>query len=674
LWDLASRELAICKGIQEWRRLRNFHSRDLVISQLGGDDEARVIRVPSAQLRFMADTVDGLGIDLLALAKNDSWSSYAAAHKELLRKYLGFSIDETAVANGVEGRLMEKILSLLDQIAGLDAVRQETSLSDFSQTFEHWLERSTLETNDNDIDGVTVLNATAARALSFRALFILGLNEGVFPRTIREDAFLRDRDRDVLERDLGYKINPKLAGFDEEKLVFTLLANAARERLYLSFQRADESGRALSPSWYIGEFRRALGDQAQSRMTEITIPRSLIEKSCAPPFQRDDLLLPEELGIRLTLAHRDPGALIDSFTAVPMLYRQGRNAVAELDQSGDKLRAFDGVVGPLDEHWRRFVRRGVSPTALETYARCPYQFFARHVLGLERLERPEDIAGPSPADYGELGHAILNGIYQSLVDMSYFAGHPVDIELTVETVAQRIFADYESNKPVGYALAWQSLKEQLTQVIRHVVQLDLQEMTMSGFAPAGFETAGSRQLPDHWPEPLRGMAIRGRMDRIDFTRDHRRLRVIDYKFKFSAAAAAQDRNLDRSALRGERLQPPFYSLLGASWARQQTEKPVQVDAEFYYIAPRWADGPLVTAAFSAHELDGKLGAEIAKTIAYLAGGIRAGRFFIQRGAHCEHGDVAEICRKNHPPSLWRAENDPVTKPHREIKDKDPKHL
>jgi ATP-dependent helicase/nuclease subunit B len=170
------------------------------------------------------------------------------------------------------------------------------------------------------------------------------------------------------------------------------------------------------------------------------------------------------------------------------------------------------------------------------------------------------------------------------------------------------------------------------------------------------------------------MAIRGRMDRIDFTRDHRRLRVIDYKFKFSAAAAAQDRNLDRSALRGERLQPPFYSLLGASWARQQTEKPVQVDAEFYYIAPRWADGPLVTAAFSAHELDGKLGAEIAKTIAYLAGGIRAGRFFIQRGAHCEHCDVAEICRKNHPPSLWRAENDPVTKPHREIKDKDPKHL
>ena len=86
-----------------------------------------------------------------------------------------------------------------------------------------------------------MLNATTARGQSFRALFILGLNEGVFPRTIREDAFLRDRDRETLERDLGFKVNPKLAGFDEEKLVFTLLVNAAKERLYCLFQRSDET-------------------------------------------------------------------------------------------------------------------------------------------------------------------------------------------------------------------------------------------------------------------------------------------------------------------------------------------------------------------------------------------------------------------------------------------------
>jgi ATP-dependent helicase/nuclease subunit B len=82
----------------------------------------------------------------------------------------------------------------------------------------------------------------------------------------------------------------------------------------------------------------------------------------------------------------------------------------------------------------------------------------------------------------------------------------------------------------------------------------------------------------------------------------------------------------------------------------------------------------VGAAFGADGLAGNIGAEIKKTIAYLAGGIRQGRFFIQPGDYCGHCEVAEICRKNHPPSLWRVENDPITKPHGELRAKDPKKL
>jgi ATP-dependent helicase/nuclease subunit B len=100
----------------------------------------------------------------------------------------------------------------------------------------------------------------------------------------------------------------------------------------------------------------------------------------------------------------------------------------------------------------------------------------------------------------------------------------------------------------------------------------------------------------------------------------------------------------------------------------------QIEACFYYIASRWNDGPLVRKSFSAEELSGKIGNEIKKTIAQLAKGIHAGQFFIQRGEQCRYCDVAEVCRKNHPPSLWRAENDPVTGPHRLLREKDPNKL
>ena len=163
-----------------------------------------------------------------------------------------------------------------------------------ASTFQHWLERSSVTDDRRNRDGVMVLSATAARGLAFRALFVLGVNEGVFPRTIREDAFLRDRDREVLERDLGYKVSQKLAAFDEEKLLFTLLVGAARERLYCSFQRADDGGRALAPSWYVDELKRALKEHGRECET-INIPRSMTEKTATPPFDRQDLLLPSEL-------------------------------------------------------------------------------------------------------------------------------------------------------------------------------------------------------------------------------------------------------------------------------------------------------------------------------------------------------------------------------------------
>jgi ATP-dependent helicase/nuclease subunit B len=674
LWDLATRELAICKGVAEWRRLRRFTRRDLVLPQISDDDEPREIRIPAAQLASLAEIVEALVTDLSALPTRASWKEYAAAWKALLKKYLGIA-PATDVTPGGPAPPNEEILTVLDQLAGLDAIEDRVTLGDFSHTFQHWLERSNVTENGRNCDGVMVLNATAARGLKFRALFILGMNEGVFPRTIREDAFLRDNDREVLERDLGYKVSQKLSAFDEEKLLFTLLVGAARERLYCSFQRSDESGRVLAPSWYIDELKRALGATARQN-NPINIPRSIVEKAAIPPFDRQEFLLPAELAVRLTLAAEDPSALIEATLPLPALYKQGRKIVAELDRSAERLHSYDGVVGKLESHWRHFAGRGLAPTALETYARCPFQFFARHVLGLQPLDRPEEILGPSPAEYGELGHEILKAFYGVLIESGYFTTKPstTDVESTLQAVAARAFADYETNNPVGYPLAWECVKEGLLQLLRQVVAQDLGELASSGFAPVSLETEETSQLAADWPDPLKGLAIRGRMDRID--RNNARLRVIDYKFKLGASPAPQDKNLIRAALRGERLQPPFYYLLAARWAEGQGAGPARplIEADFYYIAPRWPGGPLVTTPYGGEGLADEIGAATKRTIAYLADGVRHGRFFINRGEQCGRCDVAPICRKNHPPSLWRAENDPITKPHRQLREQDPKKL
>jgi len=674
LWDLATRELAICKGIAEWRRLRRFAKRDLALPQISDDDEPREIRIPAAELASLADIVESLVADFSQLPSEASWQDYAVAWKVLLKKYLGVRPAADVTADAPTGP-NEEILSVLEQLAGLDAIENQVTLGDFSHTFQHWLERSMVTEDRRNRDGVIVLSATAARGLKFRALFIVGMNEGTFPRTIREDAFLRDHDREVLERDLGFKVSQKLTAFDEEKLLFTLLVEAARERLYCSFQRSDDSGRVLAPSWYLAELKRALGAGAHES-DSVDIPRNVAEKAATPPFERQEFLLPTELAVRLTLADGDPMPLIEASQPLSAVYKQGQKIVAELDRGSDRLHAYDGVIGKLDSYWRHLSERGVAPTALETYARCPFQFFARHVLGLQPLDRPEEVLGLNPAEYGELGHEILTSFYRVLIERAYFTHKAPtgDVETTLETVAARAFADYEANNPVGYPLVWESIKEDLLQVLRQVVAQDLEELAASAFAPVSLETAVSVQLPADWPEPLRGLAIRGRMDRIDC--NNNRVRVIDYKFKLGASPLPQDKNLLRAALRGERLQPPFYYLLAERWAEEKiagSARPI-IEADFYYIAPRWPGGPLVSTPYGSAGLADVIGAATKQTIAYLADGVRQGRFFINPGEHCARCDVAPICRKNHPPSLWRAENDPITKPHQLLREKDPQKL
>jgi ATP-dependent helicase/nuclease subunit B len=228
---------------------------------------------------------------------------------------------------------------------------------------------------------------------------------------------------------------------------------------------------------------------------------------------------------------------------------------------------------------------------------------------------------------------------------------------------------------VGYPLAWEYTKETLTQLIQDFLSADLREIALSGYVPVGLEVERRKSLPALWPEPLNRMTIHGRMDRIDHNPTDNRRRVIDYKFKFSRQPSTQDKDLCRSALRGQKLQPLFYCILANESAAEDSQSAAPaVEARFYYLAQSWREGPLLRVSFEAEKLSAKLSSEIRKTVACLARGIRDGEFFMQRNAACSYCEVVEICRKNHPPSLWRAENDLVTAPHRELRVRDPDNL
>lgn len=651
VWDVLTRVLRITRGLGEWNRLVRYVDAGI---RLGLVDEAegKPLAVPPEQVRMLLATVRSLHDRLTGLPSEGSWSELSGRWLEIAHEFIRMGGD----AGGAPGAVQQVIEEIFERTAALEAVSARTSLAYFTRSLRKQLARASVPAAEEIGPGVHCLDAMSARGTPFRALFVLGLNEGVFPRTIREDPFLRDRARRVLDADLGCKVSEKLAAYEEEKLLFSLLAGSAREHLYLSYQRSDAAGRGLAPSWYVGEVQRALSC-AGTDAEVVSIPRGVRGKERVRPFDDRMWLLPSELAVSHMLRSEDPRALIPLTGALPEMYERGVETIRALEHGGEAADRLDGLTGPLPELWQQLTTRGISPTALETYVRCPFQYFARYALRLERLEQPEALPALEPLEMGKICHEVLRRFYEE-AGVRCDSAKPEEWRPLFDRALAGVLADYEREWPTGYPLEWQVAKQDLEDVLLRTVHADLERLAGSHFRPVACERELRTHFGGDWPGEVAGMPVYGRLDRIDHDALNRRLRVVDYKFKRSRSPQTNEKDLVRSAVRGARLQPPVYTLLGAEYARAQRLGIEAVDAVFYYIAPRWDDGPLVIQDFPWQVWAESGGAGIRRTIAGILNGIRAGEFFILPGDYCDYCEVSEICRKGHAPSLARANRRP----------------
>ena len=101
---------------------------------------------------------------------------------------------------------------------------------------------------------VFVSDAMGARGLSFDFVVVLGMVEKSFPRLIREDPLLLDAER----RSISPALPLKCRGHDEEKLLFDLTRQVARDQLILSYPRLEAgTSRPRVPSVFLLEMPAA---------------------------------------------------------------------------------------------------------------------------------------------------------------------------------------------------------------------------------------------------------------------------------------------------------------------------------------------------------------------------------------------------------------------------------
>ena len=431
--------------------------------------------------------------------------------------------------------------------------------------------------------GVQVLSVMEARARSFDALFVIGMNRGVFPRSIVEDPLLADDVRRAL-RDVLPELPVKRDAVDEERELFAQLAASSGEVTF-SWHAADEDGRACAPSPLV---ERLLG--AGNLGAVELAPPVVSPWSCGAV---DDALRPaQEHALRI-----GPSGAVQAFEAAlslafealpaPALDRASAEALArgrcavlrELDAPaaqraapGPYLGLVGALRGPTDPR-----RAALFVTTLERTARCPWQAF---VMRLLRVEPSPDALGalPSGADPLAVGN-VVHAVLETIAAGTARAERAADAALEARPIQparwpshaelERILADCAAREVrergialAGYARALALRARAYLEVAR---ACDWQSAA-DGVPVVGAEVVESVTVADGSGSARTLCFKADRVDRVGSA-----LRFTDYKtgrpLVEQVRAAARAAALHRQVARGEALQAVAYALRGGAAAQ-----------------------------------------------------------------------------------------------------------
>ncbi|MCF6158072.1 MAG: hypothetical protein E3K32_05765 [wastewater metagenome] len=683
LWDVLSRRLGIRGGIECWlSRLKQASGMEA--PEPADEDEAeKQIHISIDQIRYLEHILQALSNDLSSIPEKASWGVLSQKVAHFLQDYIGIPTEGMNQEDtGRDRAIMQRIYELLDIVCALDCLNEEVTREQFIDAFLDACRQEGLSPGLENTGGVTVLDVMSARGIPFRALFILGLNEKVFPRAISEEPFLRDHVRRRLNEVLGNYLPERLRGFEEEHMLFHLMINSARERLYLLYERSDETGKPKIPSHYLADILQNRNDPSAATENAkekpehlIYVPRGIKEKLCR---QRISFLTPKETGIRLALERVSPTHFLKAFHINPDIFARLQLALNHIESYHPHLTAYDGILDNISRWWNEQIRYGFTPTALEVFGSCPFRFFLEKVLHLESLYEPEKGTVTTAVDLGNLYHSIVRLFYTTLLKKKYFdtKANELDPAEFLHDIAKRCFNSVEQRIPVPYPVIWELEKEAVLAFLANFIAWDLRRIEQTGYIPAYLERTVKINSGDTLPKNIKNVTLRGKIDRIDLKWEDKilRFRVVDYK-----SGRFFKENIMRSAIRGQRLQLPFYIILAEYIVSKEGEKGRTLrsqieleEASFTYIAQvvEGREGQKGVPEKVIKREDWKEHSEQCwGTVREFLHYIRNGIFPVtplENTQKCEWCEFTAICRRGNQPLRFRLEHDVRLKKYHEI--------
>ncbi len=147
------------------------------------------------------------------------------------------------------------ILDLFDEMI-LVFANSKTTIEKYGKILKVGLKNSELGKIPATQDEVTFGDIDRSRSHKVKTVFIIGLNDGVFPSVNKDEGFFNDSDREHLKQDGMELAKGTIERLYEDNFNIYKAFTTAENNIYLSYTSSDKEGKALRPSMLIHKIKK----------------------------------------------------------------------------------------------------------------------------------------------------------------------------------------------------------------------------------------------------------------------------------------------------------------------------------------------------------------------------------------------------------------------------------
>ena len=496
---------------------------------LDEDEEVKFI-LNSIRSRFLNDVssfYEKMKKDRKHKVKNITEEVYNVLEKLNITDKLSVSaieFEKGNIFNNVNSNVQvwNKMIEIFDKISSILG-EEDISVNEYAKILEAGFMEGDIGIIPSGTDRVTIGDIERTRLPKIKALFIVGVNDGLIPKLKEDESVFTEYERQEIN---DYGVEMAHSGsrkvFEDQFLIYCGITKP-ENKIQFSYSTGDLGGKTLRPSILISKIKKIFpllkecfyDEEIKDSLYSISSGTSALHEigQKLREYIEGDEVPNEWLDVLSYMTINDSRKINNIFSGLKITY-------------GEEMLRKELV--------KKIYKNGIaaSVSKLENFASCPYSFFLRYNLNIKERK----IYQISTPDMGIVLHEVLDKffVYVKSKNISWKELSKENIGTIIKEIVDKTVPDMK-NRVFLSSAANKYLVKRLERISNRTAWALTEHIKKGKFEPAEFEMGFGKneKLPPIIIELSDGtkMMMNGKIDRIDiFTNDGKSyIKIIDYK-------------------------------------------------------------------------------------------------------------------------------------------------